>query len=231
MQSSQQALLDMDKTSVDSVENALTLIDQTLSACEKAGRREEVSDIRDARRQVSAHLKALEERAHRPERKKLSPQELAQLEKRGDPDCPKGQGYEHPQSEKMIRCTGKQLVQMPWSQAVEHFQKRGYKIRERQDPPGFKAEFGARAYEFTYEAPDSPSAPKCLVVTGKPRVAWQEIVARTTGVHPDRLDREKPVPMPGRALPWELEGDPGQWTVRLGDCQQPGADKGNKTGE
>ncbi len=218
MQTSQKALLDMDKTDIESVENALSLVNQTLAACEKADRAQEVADIRDAKRQVSAHLEALEERASQPERKKLSPEELAQLEAQGDPNCPKGQGYEHPQSDKVIRCTGKQLAQMPWTQAWEHFEKRGYKLDKRQSPPGFKAEFGARAYEFTYEEVDDESAPQCLVVTGKPRVAWQEIVARTTGVHPRRLEKDQPVPLPGRSLPLSLEGGPEQWTVGLGDC-------------
>jgi hypothetical protein len=220
MQVSQKALLEMDKTDPKSVRETLGLVEKTLAVCEAAQRREEVKNIADAKRQVSAHLEALEERAARPERKKLSADEVAKLEREGDPNCPRGQGYEHPQSKQVIKCVGKQLAEMPKAVASEHFDKRGYKITEAPDG-GFKAEFGASAYEMRYAAGPG-QAPTCVRVTGKPGVPWQEIVARTTGVHPQRIKRDKPVKVGGNSLPLKVAGDPAQWTVILGDCGSDG---------
>src|SRR5690606_23066563 len=143
-----------------------------------------------------------------------SPGELAELEKKGDPDCPKGQGYEHPQSEKMIKCTGEQLAEMPEEKARSHFQKRGYKISDLGQSAS-KAEFGAHALEFHYKGRGGPS---CLRITGRPGVPWQEIVARATGVHPDRIKKDETVPMRGHPLALTVQGDPAQWTVLLGEC-------------
>ncbi len=218
---SQQALLDMDKNEIDSVEAALGLIDKTLAACREAQRSEEVGNVESAKRQVAAHLAALEERASRPERKELSPEELESLIKNGDPDCPKGQGYEHPKAKEVIKCTGKQIVEMSQKLARAHFERRGYKITEGKTEAGgarVKAEFGARAYEFIYEGHGAGAAPSCVLVTGKPGVPWQELVARTAGVHPDRVERGQPVTVSGKSLQVQVAGDVGQWTVSLGSC-------------
>jgi len=218
MQTSQQALVDMDKDDVAAVEATLALVDRTLEACKQAGRGEEVSNVADARRQVAAHLDALERRAERPARPQLSPERLAELLKTGDPECPKGQGYEPAGSKEVVKCTGKQLVELSSSKAREHFDKRGYRLSAPEPEGGFRAEFGASRYAFQY-AHGADSPPSCLEVTGRPGTPWQEIVARLTGVHPDRVKQGEPVRVGGRSLPVELGGDPGQWSVKLGACQ------------
>lgn len=218
MQTSQKALLDMDKNDPRSVEAALGLIERTLVACKQAERSDEVSDIADAKRQVTAHLDALAKRAERPERAQLTPERVAELLKSGDPDCPRGQGYEPAGSKQVIKCTGKQLVELGAAQAREHFDKRGYRL----SPPGpggsFHAEFGATRYAFHYGAGGSSAAPSCLEVTGRPGTPWQEMVSRLTGVHPDRVKQGEPVRVGGRSLPVAISGDSGQWSVKLGEC-------------
>jgi len=79
MQASQQALLEMDKTDPGSVEATLGHIERTLGTCKQAGRGEEVANLADAKRQVAAHLDALEKRANRPTRAELTPEALAAL--------------------------------------------------------------------------------------------------------------------------------------------------------
>ena len=216
MQGAQKALLSMDKSDPRQVESTLALIERTLGACQSAGRGDEVSSLTDAKRQVAAHLEALEKRAEKPDRPQLTPERLDELLAKGDPDCPRGQGYEPQGTKQVVKCTGKQLIELPSSKAREHFEKRGYRLSPTDPSGGFQAEFGASRYAFRYGSPES--APSCLEVTGRPGTPWQEIAARVTGVHPDRIEQGKPVRVGGRALPVQVSGDAGQWSVRLGDC-------------
>jgi len=221
MQTSQKALLDMDKTDARAVEGALGGIERALAACKKAQRGDEITSLADARRQVAAHLDALEKRADRPTRAALSPERLAELLKTGDPDCPKGQGYEPAGTKQVIKCTGKQLVELSSDKARDHFDKRGYRLSPPDTRGDFKAEFGASAYVFHYGGVGAGAAPRCLEVTGRPGTPWQEIVARLTGVHPDRLKVGEPVRVGARSLPVSISGDAAQWSVKLGDCAAP----------
>ena len=218
MQASQKALLDMDKTDPRQVESTLSLIERTLGACQRAGRSDEVQSLTDAKRQVAAHLDALAKRAEKPDRPQLTPERLAELLAKGDPDCPRGQGYEPQGSKQVVKCTGPQLIEMPALKAREHFERRGFRLSPPDPSGSFQAEFGANRYAFRYQSPAGTSAPSCLEVTGRPGTPWQEIAARVTGVHPDRIEQGKPVRVGARSVPVQISGDAGQWSVRLGDC-------------
>jgi hypothetical protein len=217
MQASQKALVDMAKDDPRSVQQALGGIDTAMASCKQAGRGDEVSTLGDAKRQVAAHLDALEKRANRPVRAKLSSQELADLVKTGDPNCPRGQGYEPAGTKELVKCTGKQLIDLPSAQARDYFDKRGYRLTPPDDSGGFKAEFGSTVYVFQYAS--AAEAPRCLDVTGRPGTPWQELTARLTGVHPDRIEQGKPVRVGARSLPIVVSGDPAQWSVKLGSCE------------
>jgi len=219
MQTSQQALLQMDKTDVASVSSALSLVERALAACKQAGRGDEVTELADARRQVAAHIDALEKRANRPTKAKLTPEALAQLLAKGDPDCPRGQGYEPAGSKEVVKCTGPQLAELGSAKARDYFDKRGYKLSPPDASGGFKAEFGASAYVFHYASGSALGPPRCLDVTGRPGTPWQEMVARLAGVHPDRLKLNEPVRIGKRVVPLSVSGDPSQWSVHLGECE------------
>jgi hypothetical protein len=219
MQTSQQALLEMDKTDAGSVAATLGLIERTLTTCKTAGRGDEVSDLADAKRQVAAHLSALEKRAERPTRSKLTPEALAELLKKGDPDCPRGQGYEPAGTKQVVKCTGPQLAELGSAQARDYFDKRGYRLSPPDATGGFKAEFGASAYVFHYAEGAPLGPPRCLEVTGRPGTPWQEIVARLSGVHPDRLVMNEPIRIGSRTVALRVSGDPQQWSVGLGECE------------
>ncbi len=218
MRTSQQALVEMDKGDPGRVQATLDLIERTLGTCQHAGRSDEVSSLADAKRQVAAHLSALEKRADRPTRTQLTPEALAELVKKGDPDCPRGQGYEPAGSKEVVKCIGPQLIDLPSAKAREYFEKRGYRLSPPDRAGGFKAEFGASAYVFQYRAASPSELPKCLDVTGRPGTPWQEIAARLTGVHPDRLKVNEPVRVGARSLPLQVSGDSAQWSVKLGEC-------------
>lgn len=227
MKVSQQALLSMDPHELDSVKNTLEEIETTLAACKAAKRPDEVRDVLDAKRQVEAHLTQLEEQADRPKREKLSDAELKELIAKGDPNCPRGQGYEHGPSKKMIRCTGPLIPEMTLAQAQEHFQKRGYKLEQKKEPAVLQAEHGAKRYELTY-AEGAQKAASCTEVTAPPGMPWQEMTARLTGVHPKKLERTKPVPTKKGPVPLKVEGSESQFTIKLGQCPEKAAPTGAK---
>lgn len=217
MKVSQDALLEMDSEDIGSVQRTLSAVETTLAACEAAKRPDEVRDVRNAQRQVEAHLKALQERESEPERKKLTEAELAELVEKGDPNCPRGQGYEHGPSKKMIRCTGPLLTQMTLEQAREHFENRGFKVSSAGQPPVLEAEYGATRYRMVYGT-GANKAPSCTEATAPPGVPWQEWTARLTGAHPQKLERGKPVPTAQGPVPLAVEGSGQHFTVKLGTC-------------
>ncbi len=225
-ESSQQVVLRIDGSSLESVAESLAAVEGALNACEQAQRTGEVKELRKAHRQIKAQHDALEARAQRKARPQLTPEQLAALEKKGDPSCPKGQGYEHHQNKQLIRCTGPQMIEMPWPHAVSYFESRGYK-RVTEDLPAaagggavLRMEYGAESFTLHYsKAEDPKAAPTCLVVMGAPGVPWQEVVARATAAHPARLDPEKPsVRVGARNLPMNIDEQDRQAHVKLGDC-------------
>jgi hypothetical protein len=224
-ESSQKVVLGIDGSSLESVAESLAAVDGALEACKTAGRGGEVKELEKARRQIKAQHEALEARALKAKRPQLTDAELADLEKNGDPTCPQGQGYEHHQNKKLIKCTGPQLVQMPWPQARKYFESRGYKQVTTDLPAAvgggsvLRMEYGSEAFTFHYpKAEDASAVPRCLVVQSAPGAAWQEVVARATGAHPARLEPGEPVRVGGRSLPVATEERDRQVTARLGDC-------------
>lgn len=225
-ESSQQVVLRIDGSSLESVAESLAAVEGALEACERAQRNGEVKELRKAHRQIKAQHDALEARAQRKARPQLTPEQLDALEKKGDPSCPAGQGYDHHQDKRLIRCTGPQMVDMPWPHALKYFESRGYK-RVTQDLPVaagggavLRLEYGAESFTLHYPKAEDPKArPTCLVTMGAPGKPWQEIVARGTGTNPARLDLEKPTVRVGaRDLALSVDEQDRQAHVKLGDC-------------
>jgi len=217
MSTSQQAMMDMDSDNIEQVEKALAAVNAAVSACEAAERADETSKVKDAQKKLSHQLEGLKEKANRPKLKPLSPAELEKLEKNGDPMCPRGQEYEHHQNKKMIRCTGAQLVEMNWQGASKYFKNRGLTAI----PKGalLRFEKGARVYDFQFDKADSKRPPVCLSIVPDPGVSWQEVVARATGAHPQRLKLGKPVPSKVGPLAMLVEGTMEHVSVKLGKCE------------
>lgn len=216
MKSSQQVMLEMDTNKLPDVERALAAVDQTLGACKKAALADEISKVQDARRQLAAQAEGLRAQAARKKRPQLSDAEMEALKTKGDPSCPQGQQYEHAQNQALIRCTGPQLIEMNWAQATEYFDRRGFTTREEGSI--LKLELGVEAYELHYAEAQSKKAPACVEIVAKPGVPWQEIVTRASSVHPRKLKLGSPVPTKQGAMDLLVEGDPSQYTVKLGKC-------------
>jgi hypothetical protein len=214
--SSQKVVLGIDGSSIDSVSESLRAVDSALEACKAAQRNGEVDNLVKARAQIQAQHDALVKRAGRAKRVPLTPDELARFEKNGDPSCPKGQGYEHAETKKLIKCSGPQLADMSWSGASKYFEKRGYKLSSTDTQ--LSAEYGAEKFTFTFRKKDDAGPPVCLAIVASPGIPWLEVTTRATGVHPDKLKRDEPVKMNGRSVNLSVGGDATQAVVHLGTC-------------
>ncbi len=131
MKASQEEMLKIDTENLAEVESALVAVNRAHAACVAAERDDEVSQIADAQKKLMRQVEGLRELQDRPKTPPLTEEALAKLAKTGDPDCPRGQQYEHHQNKQMIRCTGPQLVEMNWLQAKGHFERRGFSSIER----------------------------------------------------------------------------------------------------
>ncbi len=213
---SQKVVLGIDGSSQESVSESLRAVDAALEACKAASRRDEVNNLVNARAKIQAQHDALARRASRTKRTPLTADELARFEKSGDPSCPKGQGYEHGPTKKLIKCSGPQLAELSWPSASKYFEKRGYKLSTTDTQ--LSAEYGAEKFTFTYRKKDDPGAPVCLAIVAAPGIPWQEVTTRATGVHPDKLKRDEPLSLGGRRVSFSVGGDAGQAVVKLGEC-------------
>ncbi len=216
---SQQMMLEFsngDREDLAAAKKTLAAVERTLEACKKAQRSEEVQKITDAKQQLTGHVKALEVRAEREKRPKLSEAELADLKKKGDPSCPKGQEYEHHQNNEVIKCTGPQMFEMGPAAISEYFKRRGFSKSEEKGRLRF--ERGAQVVDFEFASLSGSAPAECVSIVADPGIPWQETVTRATGVHPMRLKLGQPVKTSRGLRDLLVEGGPEQYTVKIGKC-------------
>lgn len=212
----------VDPNDLASVSAAVDAVRANLDVCERAKLTEETKQLSGALRKLESQGAFLEVQGSQ---KELTPEQLDALEKQGDPDCPKGQVYQYKKSGKRIRCTGSQILAMNQEQARTYFGARGFKLSETGAK--LKAERGSESYTLDYAGEGSGNAAQCIVVFSPPGIAWQETVARLTGVAPARLKLGSPVRVGKSDVPYSLEADPVQAILRFGTC----ANETAKTGE
>ncbi len=194
---------------------ALDAVTGALTACERAELVEELKQLRAVRRKLQSMSEYLERSG---ENKPPTPEELAQWEKDGDPNCPSGQTYQSRQNGKPIRCRGPQVVSMNWAQALAHFKRRDFRIQENAGE--LKAESGSESYTFHFSRPGDDAAARCLDVFAAPGMPWEESVARVTGAAPQRLRQGQPVKSKAGTFAIKHVSDDTQAIYHLGDCEQ-----------
>lgn len=200
-----------------SVSESLDAVEAALTACRTANRQGEVDQLTRARNELSAQVGALDRRARRKS-SKPSPEELARLQKEGDPSCPRGQAYRVKGALQEIRCTGPHLVEMKLEQVRAHFEEQDYRVRAPSSTT-LEVERGAERYTFYYGA--GPSAPpRCVVLVPAPGLPWAEALARATGANPSRLKNPGTVRVGQGVLPFRV--DEQKVIVRVGDCPESG---------
>lgn len=207
----------VDMNELDSVESAFGAVEANLAVCQKASLAEESKQLNVAKRKLESQVTYLRQIANR---KELTPAEVDELVKKGDPDCPKGQSYQYRKTGKQVRCTGSQILGMSLKEAKSHFAGRGFKIHELTN--GIKAELGSESYTFEYGAGPETRA-TCVVVFSQAGIAWQETVTRVSGVMPHRLKEGTPLTLGKDEVPYTLQVDPVQAILRFGNCSQGGA--------
>lgn len=215
---SQQKVLQVDSKSPESVRSSLDSVNAALAACRAARVNDAVDNLVKARNELSAQRDALERRARRKPSRDLSPDELARLEKEGDPACPKGQTY-HLENKKAVKCTGPQLVEMPREDVKRYFDERGYRTKD-VPPNGVKVERGAEQYSFTYPSAAAADRPSCIVLVPPQGMPWKEALSRATGKHPEKLEQKGSVEAAQGALPYTV--DEKNVVVRIGSCPTGG---------
>jgi hypothetical protein len=213
---SQQKVLKVDPKAAESVRSSLEAVKAALAACRAAERHQEVDHLVKARNELGAQLQVLERRSQRKPKRELSADDIARLEKEGDPACPKGQSY-NLESKKQVKCKGPQIVEMPREDLKHYHEERGYRVKD-VPPNVVKIERGAEQYTFTYPSAAATDRPSCAVIVPPQGMPWKEAIARFTGKHPEKLEPKGTI----TALQGELsyEVDEKNVVVRIGACSK-----------
>ena len=221
MTASQQIVAKTDGASLSSLQSSILAVDQALAACVAAERESEVGELRKARKELSDHRGRLEQRPKKKAKKKLSAEELKALLKRGDPDCPLGQAYKHPESGKEIRCTGSLLIEMTRAEVTRHFERRGFRVTKEEPGHRLRVEYGAELYLIAFASSELGARAKCVTLFPVPGMSWQEAVARATGVRPDKLKERNGVLVTRRGeLHLAVEESEQKLVARIGQCER-----------
>jgi hypothetical protein len=204
---------DVDTNDLESVESTLKAVDESLAVCQRAVLQEEIEQLKGAKRKLESHHGYL---VQRQAKRELTPEELAKVVANGDPRCPRGQSYTSKKSPQKIRCTGPQVIQMNWAEVREHFASRGFKLADTGAT--LSAEFGSESYRYSFKKREDSEAAPCVVVYSQPGIAWQETVARVTGLPPRRLKEGQPVTLGDRQIAFKVTGDETQAVLTFGEC-------------
>jgi hypothetical protein len=217
MAAAQNVVNTVESSSVDSLTRSIQMIQLAEVACKQAGRDSEVRELSAARERLAAHLVLVEQRAERKKtHEALTPEQLDQLVREGDPNCPKGQARRDKASNKEIRCVGPQPIEMNWGQAKKYFTSRNFHHVPTSEEAVLTLESGAERYVFRYPEKDSSSPANCVTINPRPGISWQETVARTTGVAPEKLRNGGTVAVAHGTLP--LSVDEQNQVARIGVC-------------
>jgi hypothetical protein len=202
-----------DVNDLESAEATRKAVQENLSLCQKASLQQETTELTTVLRKLESQVSYLQQRQAR---KELTPEELARYVASGDPRCPKGQSYQSKKAPQKIKCVGPQVLHMNFAEAREYFLGRGFKTSETGNIVTF--EFGAESYRYTF--PKKEETASCVVVFSQPGIAWQETVARLTGLPPKRLKQGQPLTVGERQWRFDVSGDETQAVLRFGEtCQ------------
>jgi len=213
-----QAVVDaVDQESPTSVEESLAALSSAHRVCSGAGLSSEAAQLKTASERFTGHLARLRERDEkRAARDNINPERLKELLRSGDPDCPKGQGYQHKASGKEIRCTGPVLVEMPRAEAERQLSRRGLRPVPTAPAHVLQMELGAERITLHYPPGDASAPPTCVVLHPPPGRSWQEVTAAATGITPDKLKLGRPLTTSRGEL--ALTVDEKNVIVTLGSC-------------
>lgn len=216
MAAAQNVVNAVESNSLDSVNRSIGAIEGAEVVCRRAGRSSELKELGQAKERLVGHRGLLEERADRRRSATLTPAQLEKLVRDGDPNCPKGQGYQNKASKKEIRCTGVQPVEMNWEQARKYLAGRNFRVVAGTEASVLTMESGAERFVFRYAERESRQPASCVIIQSRPGISWQEAVARNTGVPPEKLKNGGTISLAQGTL--LLDVDEQNQIARIGNC-------------
>ncbi len=215
IKSSEVSLLSMNPTDQGSVEQTLGELRATHETC-KAAKSPEVSEIEVSIKNVERHLQRLESGEVKPPPPPPGREQLAALEKNGDPGCPMGQGYMHPILKKQIKCSGPLMVEQTYAQVIEYFKK--HRIAAAVKDNMVRGTQAQVTFTFVFDRMESTEGAKCLTLDAPMEKKPSELVSFATNILVDQIDVTKPLEVRGRTLPLSVEKKDGKHTIVIGDC-------------
>lgn len=186
---SEVSLLSMNPTDEASVTATLGELKEALSAC-RAAKSPEVSEIEEGLKNVEHHLRRLESGEVKPPPPPPGAEELSDLEKNGDPGCPRGQAYQHPILKKQILCKGPLMIEHNYEQVVEYFQK--HRVEAAKKDAMLRGAQAGVAYTFKFDQVESKQGPLCLTLDAPKEKKPEELIAFATNVPIAKIDVTKP---------------------------------------
>lgn len=208
----------LEASSLEALARGLAAVKDAESACRDAGRDEEAKKLAEAALRLEGQVELVKNRQAERAARKRTPEQLAKLEKEGDPDCPKGSAYKHRDSGKEIRCTGMLAIDMGFALAKKYFTAAGYRFPQSDDPKVLVAEQGSERFVFRYRSANDSAPAACVMIYPRTDRSWQEMVSRVTGTSPEKLKPGGTLKVSGRTLPLAVEDTDKKVLARLGDC-------------
>lgn len=204
--------------SPEGLDASMAAVNVALGACRAADREREVEQLQLAHNSLIEHAERVKRLVGKPKHPKLSADEISELLKQGDPQCPKGMAYKIEGSDRQVNCTGLQPMRMNWNKAREYYAKLDFRVTTTHSPPTVQAERGSEKYIFTYSRPDDTSPPRCLTIYPIPELPWQEAVGRATGAQLQKLKLGSPVPTPDGNVALRVDEGKDKLVIHLGNC-------------
>lgn len=204
--------------SPEGLDASIAAVNVALGACRAAERDREVEQLQLARNSLSEHAETVKRHAAKPKRTKPSANELSELLKHGDPQCPKGMAYKLEGSDRQVSCTGLQPIRMNWRKVREYYSNLDFRVTTTDAPPTVQAERGSEKYVFSYSKPEDTSPPRCLTIYPKPELPWQEAVSRATGAQLPKLKLGSPVPTSDGEVALRVDEGKDKLVIHLGNC-------------
>lgn len=204
-------------TDKKSVEFALSGIADAKDICRVSKQQELVDDLSEAEQNYQAHLARLDNLAKLPRAPEPQVVSLDEMQKTGDPNCPLGQGYKHPQLDKLIKCSGPSLIQSNWVQAAAHFGRHGYRVVAHGST--LEAKKSAQVYRYTYDEAESETAAKCLQMAWEGEQTAQQAISFATNVPVEDIDLSGPLSVDEKELALSVGESEKLHTASLGACK------------
>jgi len=216
IKSSEVSLLSMNPTDQSSVVATAEQLKKTVAACQTANSAA-LPEVKEGLKNVEYHLNRLKKGEIKPPPPPPGAQELADLQSKGDPGCPKGQAYQHPVTKKTINCTGFTMVQRNYAEVLAYFEK--HHIQTARKASMIRGLQAGVTYTFHFDQVDSQKAALCLTIEAPKDKKPNELLAFATSLPPSTIEAGKPIELEGREVAVQVTVTGETQEVVIGKCE------------